>query len=111
MEKRKFYVNLGTQEISQIHNGNNDIFTIYATPEEVIKLREAFDEVYKDDVGAFLRAHVPFVEYHNDKPNDRVDSGLEKIISMIQELGDEKTREFISSIKSTSGDAFFHENL
>ncbi|MRG85215.1 hydrolase [Salinibacillus xinjiangensis] len=98
MDKEKFYVSLGTQEISRLKAGNNEDFIIYATPEDVIKLRELFDEMYDADFGSFWRAHVPIKEYHNDQENDDFDQGLINVLQMLYRLGDDQTREHIHSM-------------
>ncbi|SEB04812.1 hypothetical protein SAMN05421743_11429 [Thalassobacillus cyri] len=98
MEKNKYYVNVGSQEISVNHDGNNDIFAIFATEEEVIELRAFFDEVHNADERAFWRAHIPFRHYHDDEPNREFDNGLRTVFSRIYELGDEKTKEHIGSM-------------
>ncbi|MRH44788.1 hydrolase [Aquibacillus halophilus] len=98
MEKKKYFVNIGTQEISQIEVGNNKDFTIHATDEEVFQLREKLTEMYDSDMVSFWRAHVPFVQYHNDESNDEYDDGIKKVFQMIHDLGDESTMEHIESM-------------
>jgi hypothetical protein len=97
-EREKYYVSLGTQEISKLKAFNNEDFVIYATPEEVIELRELFNEMREADQGAFWRAHVPIKEYHHDGPNDLYDQGLYKVLEMLYKLGDEETKEHIQSM-------------
>ncbi|MBM7554775.1 hydrolase [Thalassobacillus pellis] len=98
MDRNKYYVNLGTQEISINHDANNDDFIINATEEELIELREFFDEVYNADERAFFRAHVPFTPYHKDRSNDEYDEGMKTVLRRIYELGDEMTKKHISSM-------------
>ncbi len=98
MEKEKFYVNIGTQEVSRIKAGNNDSFVIFATPEDIIELRELFDEMYDSDNLAFIRAHVPIKEYHNDAENDMFDQGMINVFQKLYTLGDEQTRDHIRSM-------------
>lgn len=60
MNRNKYYINMGTQEISLNHDANNDDFVVYATEEEIIKLREIFDEVYNSDMRSFFgRTFLP----------------------------------------------------
>lgn len=98
MEKKKYFVNVGTQEISQVRVGENDNFTIYATGEEVFHLRQQLTDMHDSDMQSFWRAHVPFVQYHWDESNDEYDKGLVSTFRMIHELGDEKTKEHIESM-------------
>ncbi|MFC4558601.1 hydrolase [Virgibacillus kekensis] len=98
MDRKKFYVNIGSQEISQIKYGNNDEFIVYATEEEARILREKMDKMYVADGRAYVRSHVPIMEYHNDKANDEYDAGLAEAFEMIHDLGDDQTREFIEGL-------------
>ncbi|MCT2535843.1 hydrolase [Aquibacillus koreensis] len=98
MEKKKYFVNIGTLEISQMEYGNNKDFTIYATGEEVYHLREIMNEMYDSDMRGFWRAHVPYVPYHNDKSNDTYDDGIVEAFQMIHDLGDETTKEHIETM-------------
>ncbi|SER99493.1 hypothetical protein SAMN04487944_114128 [Gracilibacillus ureilyticus] len=92
MNKKKYYVNIATQEISQIPYGTNTEFVINATDEEVFFLREKFNEIRDADMGAFVRAHIPFMPYHNDPQNDEYDSGLKGAYQMIYDLADNETK-------------------
>ncbi|WP_102028494.1 hydrolase [Salirhabdus sp. Marseille-P4669] len=96
--KERFYVSIGTQEISRLKAQNNDDFVIYANPHEIIELRELFDEMYDADNLTFLRAHVPIMEYHNDASNDQFDQGMINVFQKLYDLGDEKTRSHIKSM-------------
>lgn len=98
MEKDKYYINMGTREISLNHDGNNDDFTIYATEEEVKALREVFDEIYNADAESFWRSHVPFNPYHNDQANDEADLDMKKAFQKIYDLGDETTKHHITEM-------------
>lgn len=98
MEKKKFYVNIGTQEISQMKYGNNENFVIHATDDEVMLLREKFNDMDQANFGTFFRAHVPIMSYHNDKSNDDYDEGMTGAFQMLYELGDNQTKEHIESM-------------
>ncbi|MDC3412411.1 hydrolase [Aquibacillus sp. 3ASR75-11] len=98
MEKKKYFIDLGTREISQIQAGDNNDFTIYATEEDISQLREWFDQMYDSDHEAFWRAHVPIKPYHDDESNDQYDDGIVHAYKMIYEMGDDKTRAHIESM-------------
>ncbi|MFG6148203.1 hydrolase [Halobacillus sp. B23F22_1] len=98
MNKRPYYVNIGTREISINHDANNDDFIIHADEEDLLLLREVFDEMYNSDTRSFFRAHVPFDPYHRDQSNDEFDEGMKSAFRMIYDLGDEKTKQHISSM-------------
>ncbi len=95
MEKKKYYVNMQSREISQIPYHNNTAFTIHATKEEVAFLRHRLDNVHKADTGTFWRSYVPIMPYHKDQSNDDHDDAMLGAWQMIYELGDETAQQFI----------------
>lgn len=96
--KNKFYINLGSLEISQTKYDNNDEFIIYATEDEVRTLRGKLDGMYDSDIRTFFRAHVPIMPYHNDKSNDDYDGGITEAFQMIYDLGDKETKKHIEEM-------------
>ncbi|WP_017187435.1 hypothetical protein [Alkalibacillus haloalkaliphilus] len=97
-EKRKFYVSIESGEISEYKAGNNDDFIIYGDPEEIIALRELFDDLKGAEGATGFRATIPFKEYHNDDENDSYDYHFMKCYKMIHHLGDESTRQHIETM-------------
>jgi hypothetical protein len=98
MEKKTYYISVANGEISQIKDGSPHEFEIEATNEEIKQLREIFDDAYEADWTSFWRAHIPFLEYHNDKPNDVYDEDILQAYSIIYKLGKEETRNHIKSM-------------
>ncbi|GIO28600.1 hydrolase [Ornithinibacillus bavariensis] len=98
MEKKKYYIDIGSGEISQTKYQNNDSFTIHATDEEVAMLRAKLNNMDSASMQAFWRAHVPIMPYHNDKPNDHYDTGLVEVYQMLYDLGDDTIKSHIDSI-------------
>ncbi|RCW66914.1 hydrolase [Saliterribacillus persicus] len=98
VEKQKYYVNVGTQEISQVPYGNNDDFTIYADEAEVYLLRKVFNGMHDADQSSFWRTHIPFKPYHNDSENDAYDAGIVDAYRMLYQLGDDSTRNNIKEL-------------
>lgn len=98
MDKKKYYVEIGSGEISQVKYQNNDSFTIYATDDEVTLLRARFRNMDGSANDSFWRAHVPIMPYHHDRPNDHYDSEMVDVYRMLYELGDETTKNHIESI-------------
>ncbi|MEC5424888.1 hydrolase [Virgibacillus sp. C22-A2] len=98
MERKKFYVSIASGEISQIEYSNNDEFIIHATEDEVVLLREKMNEMHEASMGAFWRAHIPIMPYHNDKANDKYDAGITEAYQMLYELGDEQAKDHIKSM-------------
>ncbi|MHC0038952.1 hydrolase [Pseudoneobacillus sp. C159] len=97
-QKKTYYVSVGTAEISQSATSSSWEYKIEATDDEIIRLREYFDQNYSTDVQAFLRAHVPYVEYHYDRQNDAYDRILKEVYSMLYNLGDDEAKKHIESM-------------
>ncbi|MEC1771145.1 hydrolase [Schinkia azotoformans] len=98
MEKQTYYISVGSRGISQIKTGTPFELEIEATDDEIRALRGIFDEMYNADVMGFLRAHVPFWEYHNDRENDIIDRNLMNVYQMLYDLGKPETKQHIESM-------------
>lgn len=61
-------------------------------------LREYFDKSESTELSNFLRAHIPFREYHHDPENDAYDEILKKVYQLIYQLGDSEAKEQIKSM-------------
>jgi hypothetical protein len=103
MEKKTYYISIAEGGISQVKTANTYSFTIQATDDEIVQLREIFDAVYVEDIRSFWRAHVPFMEYHHDRPNDAYDERLKRAYQMIYDLGDHETKELIGQMGIIDG--------
>ncbi|MFD3448707.1 hypothetical protein ACFDTO_29430 [Microbacteriaceae bacterium 4G12] len=103
MDKRTYYISIARGEISQVKSANTYSFAIQATDEEIIKLREIFDQAYEADMRSFWRSHVPFLEYHHDPQNDAYDERLQEAYKMIYELGDHEAQELIAQMGIING--------
>ncbi|MEK3887675.1 hydrolase [Bacillus sp. FSL K6-3431] len=79
-------------------------FKIEATDEEIRKLRAIFDANANNSSADFLRAHIPFREYHNDPTNDIHDNNLLHVYEMIYQLGDEEAKGHIESMGILTND-------
>ncbi|EKN63579.1 hypothetical protein [Schinkia azotoformans] len=98
MEKQTYYISVGSRGISQIKTGTPFELEIEATDEEIRALRGVFDEMYTADVSGFVRAHIPFLEYHNDPENDKMDRELMNVYQMLYDLGKTETKQHIESM-------------
>ncbi|MEH7124188.1 hydrolase [Bacillus sp. JJ1773] len=96
--KKTYYIKVNTGEITKSVTDSAWDFKIEATDEEIISLREFFDNNYSMEWKNFYRAHIPFMEYHNDKENDAYDDTLRKVYGMIYQLGDEEAKSHIASM-------------
>lgn len=97
-QKKTYYVSMAHGEISQIKTASPWDFQIEATDDEIIQLREYFDQNYSTDIQNFFRAHVPYIQYHYDRENDAYDETLKKIYQLIYKLGNEEAKQHIRSM-------------
>nr|WP_295971262.1 hydrolase [uncultured Bacillus sp.] len=96
--KKTYYIEIGSGEISQSATNSTWNFKIEATDFEIQKLREQFDLIDANEPADFLRAHIPFKEYHFDRENDFYDQALHNIYQMIYRLGDDEARKTIDEM-------------
>ncbi|MCD7032625.1 hydrolase [Metabacillus sp. GX 13764] len=96
-QKKTYYISVGNGEIFQSAEASPWEFKISASLDEITELRECFDLLNQSSWEGFFRAHVPYLEYHYDRPNDTVDKMNAKVYRMIYELGDEEAKEHIVS--------------
>ncbi|WP_409298810.1 hydrolase [Peribacillus sp. SCS-26] len=93
--KNTYYVDISNGEILEQPIDGSPNFRIQADEEELAELKMWFTENYNDDMKTFARSHVPYVEPSKDSQNDKYESSLQKIYSMIYKLGDDEARSFI----------------
>lgn len=96
--KKPYFITVATGEISQSATDSPWNFKIEATDDDIIALREYFSQNYSTEWQSFFRAHIPFIEYHNDKVNDAYDETIKKVYRMIYQLGDNEARSHIESM-------------
>ena len=97
-EKKTYYIEIASGMITQSAVDSTWNFKIEATDEEIRQLREYFDGTASSEIGNFIRAHIPFREYHNDPENDIYDDNLKSIYQLIHKLGDNDAKQHIESM-------------
>ncbi len=97
--KKTYYINISSGEISQSRFDSPWNFQIEASPNEIQTLRQYFDQNEAGDFPNFLRAHIPFRDYHYDEVNDRQDEALQQIYGFIYQRGNEETKQLIESME------------
>src|SRR5699024_1277999 len=98
MERKKYYINIGSQQIAQTSFENTDTFKIYANDDELRLLRAKMDNMDGANISSLFRADVYILAYYHDQPNDDYDEQLTEAFQMIYELGDEETKQHIDQI-------------
>nr|WP_180954691.1 hydrolase [Bacillus sp. V5-8f] len=96
--KNTYYIYVANGQISRDGESSPWNFKIEATDEEIIKLREYFNQNADTEIENFFRAHVPYIQYHYDRENDEYDKTIQKIYGMIYELGDDEAKNHIESM-------------
>ncbi|MCA1057299.1 hypothetical protein LCM10_20355 [Rossellomorea aquimaris] len=97
--KDTYYVDISSGDVvPHAEEARSVSFQIKATPEEVSKLKALFQANDEDDMSTFNRAQIPFRQYHNDPENTRYDHSMQKIYSMIHQLGTLETRRNIEEM-------------
>jgi|UPI0004080077 hypothetical protein len=102
MEKKTYYVTVDIgprageiRETLDVNDPNYD-FEIEATPEEINRLEQMFNQVEETDFSTFVVAHIPFLD-NERKENVTEDKQIEKIYRTIYELGTPETKERMRS--------------
>lgn len=98
MEKKRYYVTVGSGEILPSKTLSEWEFEIDATPQEAERLEQLFENTDDASWNDFWKAHVPMQE---DPDDDTIpyDKNLQRVYEMIYKLGTETTREHIRSMK------------
>ena len=97
-QKKTYYIDVGTGHITQNARSSTWSYKIQATDDEITELRELFDQNYSTEWDAFVRAHIPFVEYHHDRENHQYDSTIQQVYGIIYKLGDEEAKNHIGNM-------------
>ncbi|TDQ40300.1 hydrolase [Aureibacillus halotolerans] len=103
MEKQVYTVSVAKREINANESNSPFEFRVVATEEEIDILREMFHLLDSHTFDTFVRAHVPFLQYHEDRENDQYDRQMIHIYGYIEQIGDERTREHIHSMNLSGG--------
>ncbi|MBP1989204.1 hypothetical protein [Paenibacillus eucommiae] len=97
MDKKSYYIAVGASGIMESQGDAAYEFEIVATEEDILKLRELFEEREDADQEGYVHAHVPWM-YTYDGPNDKNDYYLSQVYGMLHELGTEETRKHIEKM-------------
>lgn len=100
MDKKRYYISVQAGTILEKQGDAAYELEIEATPEEVDKLSEVFEELDNFDQASFTQAATSVtIAYHLDESNDGYDFYLNEAYSMIYDLGTEETKQHIKSMK------------
>lgn len=100
MDKRTYYVNVGTGEVLEDPSALNYEFVISATDEEFDKLQELFEEIDNSSQASYAFTWYPWEIYTADasKYDREYDYYLSEIYRTLHQLGNAQTRQHIESM-------------
>lgn len=98
MDKKTYYVSVGSGDIVRREDATNFEFEIQANDEELNKLEELFEDKEEAETGSARRAVTPYYDYHHDGENDAYDASLKDIYKLIHSLGTPETKAHIESM-------------
>ncbi|MEW9668810.1 hypothetical protein [Ammoniphilus sp. 3BR4] len=98
MEKKRYYVNVEHGIILDDQGADTYEFEVDATEQELQQLQDLFDKTHQKEMGTWLRAHTPYIQYHDDEDNHEYDHSLQQVYRMLHQLGTAKTKDHIESM-------------
>ncbi|WP_432352540.1 transposase [Sporosarcina sp. A2] len=92
------YVSVAHQQIN-IHKFDSPYEYVVNVPREYIQVfHHLFDQTHELEFFNFLRSHLPYVPYHYDRDNHRVDRRMYKVYALIHEFTDDESKKFIEQL-------------
>jgi hypothetical protein len=95
MEKRMYYIAVGTSEILEDQGAAAYELEIEATPSEVAHLENLFDRKDRDDFETYVDPHFPNKWDEVGSDVQTYDNHLYEVYQLIYKLGTPKTKEHI----------------
>lgn len=96
-EKQTYYVDMNSESILR-EPLDSPSFVIHATEQEVKVLRSIFEDKYGAELETFVRAHIPYLEYHIDPGNDHFDASQKIIYAILHQLGNKEAKQHIEQM-------------
>lgn len=93
MDKRKYFVSVGSGEISEDPSASSYQFEIEATPAEADRLSRLFQKASGASSSSFLKMRAT-----EEEKNRSYDEALSSIYQTIHDLGDDTVRGHITSM-------------
>ncbi|MGO4268784.1 hypothetical protein AB4Z22_02885 [Paenibacillus sp. TAF58] len=101
MDKKTYYINVGTGEVLEDKGALNFEFEISATDEEIDKLQELFEETDNSSQGSYATSWLPWKVYNSNEVkevNQEYDYYLTEVYRTLHKLGSEQTKRHIESM-------------
>ena len=98
MRKYKMYVSIVNQKVYFHPNDSLWEYEVEVPREYVRVFHMLFEQTIELDWLNFLRAHLPFIPYHSDQNNHKIDLRTQKVYALIHEFTDTKSKRFIEEL-------------
>ncbi|HZG70402.1 MAG TPA: hypothetical protein VEY51_02615 [Chondromyces sp.] len=107
--KKTYYVDPGRKELLPEGAEREGHFRIFVTDEELEYFKMVFNESYSAEIDTFLRAHIPYIEYHISPENDHYDRTLIGLYGLIYLFGDEEAKHHVKEMGILKGNTLNNE--
>ncbi|HJV47310.1 MAG TPA: hydrolase [Bacillota bacterium] len=99
MSKQTYYISLSSGGIHTDPTIDTYDYIIEANDHEISELQKLFEKVHEKEGDSYFRSHIPFLPYHEDKPNFEYDQALKEVYSKLYKLGNDVCRRHIESMR------------
>lgn len=98
MDKCRLYVSVTDQRIYHYPDDAPWEYKVDVQREYIPIFKRLFEQTNELEFQNFLRAHLPYVPYHNDRNNHLIDLRTQKVYALIHEFSDQPTKAFIEKL-------------
>ncbi|NEW08651.1 hypothetical protein GK047_21890 [Paenibacillus sp. SYP-B3998] len=98
MEKKPYFINVGTGEVLEDKKALNFEFEILASEEDIDKLQELLEETDNSSQGSYASSWLPWKVYYSNEANQEYDYYLTEVYRTLHQLGTEETKRHIESM-------------
>lgn len=97
-EKYTMYISLNHKLVLVDPHSSTWEYKVEVTKEVYPVFERLFSQMEQLEFQNFFRARVPYVQYHYDQDNDKLDLRLKKVFALIHEYTDEDSKKFIEQL-------------
>lgn len=99
MERASYHVSIADKTVSLTGNSQlNSGFEVQLTTVEYDTFMKIFQQINELEPRNAFRAHLPYIQYHDDHLNHDIDRKLMKLYALIHEYGDERGKRFVEQL-------------
>ncbi|ARF15657.1 transposase [Sporosarcina sp. P12(2017)] len=97
-EKYPMYISINHKMVLTDPHASTWEYKVEVTREAYPVFEKLFSQMEQLEFQNFLRSHLPYIPYHYDQDNDKVDLRLKKIFALIHEYTDDESKRFIEQL-------------